>query len=429
MCQGEKSTGNNIFSYYAEEKTFSAPSAKPAGRNPPISQAKLNGRGLKDLDDHDIDGLLSSLSIDELEDLNNDFDPDNSMLPPSQRCRDQTTKTPTGPFKRDHLLKYLEDQAKNEKDWEDVVPFSPGIKRGSFGICLCLFLYKVGSIFSGKVWEGDAEHEGQDGGDTRDSGVAGMEMPIELDLDDEEEEEYEAALDHAPERDLVDLAGILGMHNILNQPQYYNALKGKQQDDSTGTTFAGIIRAYEPKEMPDEPDNETDVDDCIKRLEEDDEDMKEVNINNMKRVSKERIRKLITAACASKHITKLSMANTAISDSEARGLIELIETSPSLKVLNIESNFITPELLAKLLRATLVTQCLTEFRAENQRQAVLGNQIEMDMMLSVEENQSLLRVGVAFQSMEARHRVSEALEKNYERVRLRRLGKTVDEDE
>ncbi|VDK59498.1 unnamed protein product, partial [Cylicostephanus goldi] len=87
------------------------------------------------------------------------------MLPPSQRCKDQTTKEPTGPFKRDHLLKYLEDQAKSEKDWEDVVPFSPGIKRG-------------------KVWEGDSGRNSAEG-DTRDSGVAGMEMPIELDLDDE----------------------------------------------------------------------------------------------------------------------------------------------------------------------------------------------------------------------------------------------------
>lgn len=38
----------------------------------------------------------------------------------------------------------------------------------------------------------------------------------------------------------------------------------------------------------------------------------------MKRLSKERIKKLIKAACASKHIEKLSMANTAISDQEAR---------------------------------------------------------------------------------------------------------------
>uniref|UniRef100_A0A914VPI4 Uncharacterized protein n=1 Tax=Plectus sambesii TaxID=2011161 RepID=A0A914VPI4_9BILA len=39
----------------------------------------------------------------------------------------------------------------------------------------------------------------------------------------------------------------------------------------------------------------------------------------------------------------------------------------------------------------------------------------MDMMQSIEENETLLRVGIAFQSMEARHRVSEALERNYER--------------
>lgn len=45
----------------------------------------------------------------------------------------------------------------------------------------------------------------------------------------------------------------------------------------------------------------------------------------------------------------------------------------------------------------------------------MGNQIEMDIMMSVEESDSLLRVGVSLHSMEARHRVSEALERNYER--------------
>lgn len=47
---------------------------------------------------------------------------------------------------------------------------------------------------------------------------SGMQMPIELDLDDDEDEEdeyndekLEKALDNAPEKDLVDLAGILGI--------------------------------------------------------------------------------------------------------------------------------------------------------------------------------------------------------------------------
>jgi hypothetical protein len=55
-----------------------------------------------------------------------------------------------------------------------------------------------------------------------------------------------------------------GMHNVLNQNQYYNALKGKMQDENTGTTFDGIVKAYQPRIVPDEGENETDVDECIK---------------------------------------------------------------------------------------------------------------------------------------------------------------------
>lgn len=55
-----------------------------------------------------------------------------------------------------------------------------------------------------------------------------------------------------------------GMHNVLNQSQYYNALKGRGQDESTGLSFNGVIKAYQPKIVPDEPENETDVEQCIR---------------------------------------------------------------------------------------------------------------------------------------------------------------------
>ncbi|KAI3416118.1 hypothetical protein GPALN_005667 [Globodera pallida] len=413
--------------YYAEEKTLAASKQPLAARTGGVGGLtsgvvggdKYYGRDLSNYDDKDIEGLLSNLNTDELEELNNDFDPDNSLLPPSQRCRDQTDKKPTGPFQREKLLHYLHEKAKNEEDWEETVPFAPGVKRG-------------------KVFEPKDEPVAKLGSD----GKREMQMPIELDVDDEDEEEaedeetegegqprggrnddsiIEKALIAAPERDLVDLAGILGMHNVLNQPQYYNALKGKGQNEETGISFTGVIKAFQPRVVPDEPENVTDVEECTRRLESDDMALEEININNMKRVSKERIRTMIRAACKSKHLKKLHMANTAISDQEARPLVELIEQSGTLKVLNVESNFISPEMVAKLLRATLQTQSLVELHAENQRQTVLGNQIEMDIMLSVEDNDSLLRVGVSLQSMEARNRVGEALERNYERLRLKRL--------
>lgn len=57
------------FSYYAEEATLTAP---PASR----TQAKLYGREFREYDDNDIESLLGKLSVDEMEELNNDFDPD-----------------------------------------------------------------------------------------------------------------------------------------------------------------------------------------------------------------------------------------------------------------------------------------------------------------------------------------------------------------
>lgn len=59
--------------------------------------------------------------------------PQNALLPAGLRQKDQTTKKATGSFNRDSLLKYLEKEAMEYKDREDVVPFT-GEKKG---VCVC----------------------------------------------------------------------------------------------------------------------------------------------------------------------------------------------------------------------------------------------------------------------------------------------------
>ena len=56
--------------------------------------------------------------------------PQNALLPAGLRQKDQTTKQATGSFNRDGLLKYLEKEAMEYKDREDVVPFT-GEKKGA----------------------------------------------------------------------------------------------------------------------------------------------------------------------------------------------------------------------------------------------------------------------------------------------------------
>ena len=59
----------------------------------------------------------------------------NESLPASERHKDQTKKGPTGPFDRQHLIDFLEKKAKEEKDWEDRVPYKAGEKRGEIYSC------------------------------------------------------------------------------------------------------------------------------------------------------------------------------------------------------------------------------------------------------------------------------------------------------
>lgn len=55
--------------------------------------------------------------------------PKNMLLPAGLRQRDQTKKSPTGPLDREALLQYLEQQALEAKERDDLVPFT-GEKKG-----------------------------------------------------------------------------------------------------------------------------------------------------------------------------------------------------------------------------------------------------------------------------------------------------------
>ncbi|XP_008069975.1 tropomodulin-4 isoform X2 [Carlito syrichta] len=82
--------------------------------------------------DIDEDEILRTLSPEELEQLDGELqemDPENMLLPAGLRQRDQTKKSPTGPLDRDALLQYLEQQALEVKERDDLVPFT-GEKKG-----------------------------------------------------------------------------------------------------------------------------------------------------------------------------------------------------------------------------------------------------------------------------------------------------------
>jgi tropomodulin len=204
-------------------------------------------RDLSDADFNEINELLMKLTPEELEQLNSEVDPDDQYLPAHQRCKEQTKKAPTGKFDRMKLINFLEEQAKNEKDW-DTKPYVKETK--------------------GKVYQ-PPEPQPQT-----------KEAQEEIDAISTE---WDELLANASEAEIVELAAILGFTGLVNQVQFHSA--NSMDSQSLVSTIGGwnaAAKAEQLKFIPPEPDNVTDVDESLRRISNNDSSLSQLNLNNIK---------------------------------------------------------------------------------------------------------------------------------------------------
>ncbi|KAK2704998.1 hypothetical protein QYM36_017148, partial [Artemia franciscana] len=232
-------------------------------------------------------------------------------------------------------------------------------------------------------------------------------------------DEYEKALNHASEEELVDLAAILGFHSMMNQDQYHASLLNKEK---IGLGWDGVTKASKPKPAPVDPPNMTDPEDSIKRVSDDDAKLIALNWNNLN-IRDEQFERLFKALEVNTRLEILSMSNTGMTDSQAEILAQAIEKNNSLRIVNIESNLLSGKGIIRLLKAMLTMNMIEEFRASNQRAQVLGNPAEMEITQLIERNTAILRLGLHLEYNDARSRVAAQLQRNIDRSRLRRTGR------
>ncbi|KAJ0178978.1 hypothetical protein K1T71_005753 [Dendrolimus kikuchii] len=344
--------------------------------------AKLYGRELSTYDEVDVDELLSKLSQEELTMLAKEVDPDDNFLPPSQRNNYDCEKDPTGPLNRKKLIEHINKQALETPDRPEVKPFVAGVIRG-------------------KKWIPPPPPEK----------IRDAEEQITIDLGDE----YEQALGTATQEEIIDLAAILGFHSMMNQDQYHASLLNKGQP--VGLGWDGITKATKQKVYPMDPPNDTDPDDTLTRVKENDPKLIDLNWNNIKNISEEKFERLFEALKTNTNLEVLSLVNVGLTDRSAQALAEAVEQNSGLRVLNVETNFISPQGVVQLVKALLPRASIEEFRASNQRSQVLGNKIEMEITQLVEQNPTLLRLGLHLEYSDARHRVATHLQRNIDRIR------------
>lgn len=86
----------------------------------------------------------------------------------------------------------------------------------------------------------------------------------------------------------------------------------------------------------------------------------------MQNISDEKFSQLITSLSNNEHLEVLSLTNVGLTDRHAMQLAEAIEKSETLRVLNVETNFISPPMIVTLVKSLLKAKCVEEFRASNQ---------------------------------------------------------------
>lgn len=331
----------------------------------------------------DEDELLQNLSEEELkrlEDELQELDPDNALLPAGFRQRDQTKKAPTGTFQRDNLVAHLEKQAKEHPDRDDLVPYT-GEKRG-------------------KTWVPKSK----------------VVDPILEDVT--LEPELEEALSNASDAELCDIAAILGMHTLMSNQQYYEAL-------ASSTTIVNkqglnsVIQCTQYKPVPDEQPNDTDVDETLQRIRRNDPDLTEVNLNNIKNIPIPTLKAYAEALKKNSVVERFSIVGTRSNDPVAYALADMLTVNTTLKCLNVESNFITGAGILSLVESLKSNTTLQELKIDNQSQP-LGNKVEMEIVNILEKNSTLLKFGYHFTQQGPRLRGSNAMMNNNDLARVDR---------
>ncbi|XP_032476981.1 tropomodulin-3 isoform X4 [Phocoena sinus] len=229
----------------------------------------------KDVDEDELLGNLSEIELKQLETVLDDLDPENALLPAGFRQKNQTSKSATGPFDREHLLSYLEKEALEHKDREDYVPYT-GEKKGK------IFIPKQKPV------------------------QTFTEEKVSLDP------ELEEALTSASDTELCDLAAILGMHNLITNTQFCNIVGSSNGVDQEH--FSNVVKGEKILPVFDEPPNPTNVEESLQKIKENDVRLVEVNLNNIKNIPIPTLKDFAKALETNTHVKYFSLAATRSND-------------------------------------------------------------------------------------------------------------------
>uniref|UniRef100_A0A8D2JGW1 Leiomodin-3 n=1 Tax=Sciurus vulgaris TaxID=55149 RepID=A0A8D2JGW1_SCIVU len=395
----------------------------------------------------DEDELLANLSPEELRELQSEMEamaPD-PHLPVGMIQKDQTDKPPTGTFDHRSLVDYMYWQKASRRMLEDErVPLTfvrseentqgQQEERNQGNKNVAHFLKeKLNSEISANKRVSDGRSNVQEADDEEEEDEE--EEDEEEEDEEEEDEEEEEEENNGEQREEPSARGT----REAQQPVRNGEASGPQRAAKSPEEQRGQPAAQEksekkvskldPKKLALDTSflkvsarpsgNQTDLDGSLRRVRQNDPEVKELNLNNIENIPKEMLLDFVNAMKKNKHVRTLSLANVGADESVGFALANMLRENRSVRTLNIESNFITGKGIVAIMRCLQFNETLTELRFHNQRH-MLGHHAEMEIARLLKANHTLLKLGYHFELPGPRMVVTNLLTRNQDKQRQKR---------
>uniref|UniRef100_A0A8C3XIC0 Leiomodin-3 n=1 Tax=Chelydra serpentina TaxID=8475 RepID=A0A8C3XIC0_CHESE len=390
-----------------------------------MSEFSRNSDQEVQLEDIDEDEILGNLSPEELRELQCEMEvmaPD-PRVPVGMIQKDQTEKPPTGNFDHRSLVDYMYWQKASRRMLEDErVPVNllPSEVINENHNCLLCIHYKTywnsilpkirAFITIGLM--------------LLSSSLAVLSEEEDDDDDDEEEEEED---DDEEESRMKKPYGDENSNNdqVTNKPYTKSGENPENQENHEKK----VSKLQIPKKLAVDTSfiklsarpsgNQTNLDESLQKVQKNDPDVKELNLNNIENIPKEMMMDFVNAMKKNKHVKTFSLANVGADDNVAFAVANMLRENRSITTLNIDSNFISGKGIVAIMRCLQYNETLTELRFHNQRN-MLGHQAEMEIARLLKANPKLLKVGYHFELPGPRMVVTNLLSRNLDRQRQKR---------
>ena len=235
-------------------------------------------------------------------------------------------------------------------------------------------------------------------------------------------EELESMMNDIGDEDIDEIAAVLGLHSLLTQQQSF-AVESEKLGEAIkkfGLRKPGIVEGKRPKSMPDmlqTPDT-VQISEILKRLKRNDPTLTEIAMNNYKDVESVLI-DIARLLRENTYVKKLSVANTQMKPAVCLHFIETMKVNSTLESINMESNYLTGDVIAKLMGVLENNKTVKELRLANQA-CTSGSKSEQAIAKSLEANHSLKRFGYFFETRGPMMSVAKSLLRNNDEARQKR---------